>query len=92
MSLVFSVLKHLTNGAIDVQKFIAKFAEHLLGFAFGAVVDGSEIGGKLFNAIDAGGDVTANSQLKASGAHVLTPAQVAEIDTQANVDQIAIRP
>jgi hypothetical protein len=54
--------------------------QSLLSFAFGTVVDGSETGGNLFNAIDGGADVTANSYVKSVGGHVLSDQNLAQID------------
>ncbi len=79
---VLSVVKAITG--FDAMKAIAGLMEHLMSFAFGAVVDGSETRGKLFNAIDAGGSVTASAYMHSVGGHLLSPQQAF-----ANTEQLA---
>lgn len=67
---------------IDVNSLLARAMEFLFNTAFGTVVDGSETGPELFNAIDAGGDVTANQFAKDSGGKKLSDAEVAFLEQE----------
>ena len=87
---VSGVLGALTNnipGMKSLNEFMAKYAGKLINYAIGSVVSGSETGTTLFNAFDAGTDVTANAFSRDSlGAPKVSATAYAQIGQQVALD------
>lgn len=80
-------LVELLPGYDQAEKVLAKAMQWAFDFAFGPVVDGTETGAALMNAIDAGADVTANDFAGSAGGRKLSRAEVTQIGSQIALEQ-----
>jgi hypothetical protein len=68
-------------GALGVTDLVDKVFGAIMGWAFGPIISGNEIGSDLFNSIDAGADVTANNMGQYGiGGKLLSTVEIGELD------------
>lgn len=82
-----SALKSITG--IDLNKWLADGFDKVLGFFFGPILSGNETGPDLYNAVDAGADVTANAEMQSAGAAQVPPGKTSHMDPEVLQEKIA---